>query len=394
MSHMREKQTVSLALSGGVDSSAAAAMLLDEGCRVMAVTMFVCPVSLKAEDGSFYVPGIDEIRKIVDECSRLDECPLDDASPLLSLVDAARVSRYLGIEHHIVDLRDQFRREIIDSFAGEYYAGRTPNPCVMCNPAIKFGLLMDKARELGADYFATGHYARINKNEKTGLFELLRGRDRSKDQVYALYRLNQAQLSSIKFPLGEMTKGEVRDYARKRDLPVFDKEESQEICFIPDDDYIRFLKENYPRNIKPGPIVHVNGEVMGQHKGLIYYTVGQRRRLGIAHPKPLYVVSIDYRKNALVVGYWEDLFRREAVAGNLSWIGGRPPEVRRVLAKIRYRHDESPAMIKFEEGKNESPPGSLELVFDEPQRAVTPGQSAVFYSYPDGEKVLGGGIIA
>jgi len=353
-----DRKSVAVAMSGGVDSSTTAALLLKQGYNVLGITMVVCPDQLRPS------------------------------------VDASQICKILGIEYHILDLKVDFRKTIIDYFAAEYKQGRTPNPCTRCNPRIKFGKMMNFALELGVDYFATGHYARVIRNHETCLFELHRASFHSKDQAYALYRLNQEQLSRAMFPLGEISKNQTREYARSFGLPVTDKAESQEICFIPDDDYIKFLKENYPAMSEPGPIIHKDGQKLGEHKGLIYYTVGQRKRLGISHPKPLYVLSLDAKKNGLIVGYWEDQFVNEAIVGDLRWISGSPPKDSRVLVKIRYNQNESPASFEFQSVGEKQNFSKLKLVFDEPQRAVTPGQSAVLYSYPDGEKVLGGGIIS
>lgn len=405
------KKKAAIALSGGVDSSVAASLLMKDGYEVIGVTMLVCPVSFKNDKGESHSPEIAEINSLIQDFLKKSEIETisPDSSvqqeetyrehrfppelflpPLNSLVDAALVCRSLDIPHHILDLRDNFSKTIIDYFAGEYYSGKTPNPCVLCNPEIKFGRLMDYALQLGADFFATGHYARIRKNESTGLFELLRGADESKDQAYALFRLTQRQLSRVLFPLGELTKETTRKIAAELNLSVKEKPESQEICFIPDDDYIGFLRERYSGMDKPGDIIHANGEVMGRHRGLIHYTVGQRKRLGIAHPKPLYVLKIDAMNNQLIVGYWEDLFLTVASVGDLHFISGKAPDETRIMAKIRYNQNPVPAVMEI--SGNESSQ-TAHVKFDEPVRAVTPGQAAVFYSFPDGEKVLGGGVI-
>ena len=402
------KKKAAVALSGGVDSSVAVSLLMKEGYEVVGVTMLVCPVFIKNEKGESYSPEMAEIDLLIQDYleTMKNRTISPDSSlqpgethrehrfppelfmpPLNSLLDAALLCRSLNIPHHISDLREDFSKTIIDYFAGEYYAGRTPNPCVLCNPEIKFGKLMDYALQLGADFFATGHYARVRKNEDTDLFELMRGIDESKDQAYALFRLTQRQLSHILFPLGDLTKESTRRIAAELNLSVKEKPESQEICFIPDDDYIGFLKSKYSVTDKPGDIIHVNGEVMGRHKGLIHYTIGQRKRLGIAHPKPLYVLKIDTKNNNLIVGYWEDLFLTVASVGDLHFISGNAPDETRIMAKIRYNQNLVPAVIEMVDHQ------TARVKFDEPVRAVTPGQAAVFYSYPLGEKVLGGGVI-
>ena len=401
------KQKVAIALSGGVDSSVAASILQNQGYEVIAITMLVCPLAIGRNDGEAYIPSIGDIklwvknylnyepsedREIESAARRLEIPPEMFEDPLNSIGEAARTSEILGIEHHIVDLRDEFKECIIDYFADEYYSGKTPNPCTKCNPLIKFGKLLDIALDLGADYFATGHYARVYKNENTGLYELQRGKDDTKDQAYALYGLTQRQLSHIVFPLGEMTKKSVKESSKSLNLSLHEKPESQEICFIPDDDYIKFLKERYGSMDKPGPIIHKNGEKLGEHKGLIHYTVGQRRRLGIAHPKPLYVMKIDAKNNTLIVGYQEDMLQDYALAGDLKWISGEPPVEGRVMVKIRYNQKEVPAVIEFLQGEQDEK-ATVKIKFDNPVRAVTPGQSAVFLSYEDPSVVLGGGIL-
>lgn len=353
-------------MSGGIDSSVTAAILIEKGYNVIGITMLVCPLSCGGEGET------------------------EKAEPS---VDAKCVCDQLGIEHHILDLRKEFKKTVIDYFIREYFYGRTPNPCVKCNPKIKFGLLLNFVLDLGADLLATGHYSRVVKNSETGLFEIHRGIDKSKDQSYVLYRLNQAQLSHIVFPMGGMKKVDMKDYAQKIDLSVTDKPESQEICFIPDNDYQGFLKRNCDLAIKPGPIIHKNGEILGQHRGLISYTVGQRKRLGISHHKPLFVIDIDAGNNTLIVGYFEDQFKREAVLEDVRWISGCPPVNNRICAKIRYGDRVSPALFEILPGEEKGRSSQLKIIFDEPKRAITPGQSAVIYTYPDGDVLLGGGII-
>jgi tRNA-specific 2-thiouridylase len=264
--------------------------------------------------------------------------------------------------------------------------GRTPNPCIVCNTEIKFRLMLRRARALGASYVATGHYARISREETTGRYVLLKGRDPLKEQSYFLYQLTQNQLAHILFPLGEITKEQVRKKARELGLAIADKPESQEICFVLEGDYRKLLGQVAPEKLRPGPIVHVGGEILGSHTGIANYTIGQRRGLGIAHPKPLYVVGVNIEKNAVVVGTSEHLWASELIAEKLNWIAIKNlQEPLRVRARIRYKHEESPATIVPHEND------SVLVRFEQPQRAITPGQSVVFY---EGDIVIGGGIIS
>jgi tRNA-specific 2-thiouridylase len=353
MSPRREKAVV--AMSGGVDSSVAAALLLELGYAVIGVTMIV-PV-----EGVAGRPG-----KLVE--------------------DAAAVAKHLGISHHVVDVRSRFESRIVRDFCREYAAGRTPNPCVRCNRLIKFDLLGKMAETLGAAVLATGHYARTEYDPLSRIHRLKKGRSRLKDQSYFLYGLGQRELSRAAFPVGELTKAEVRKLGRAAGLPAAGREESQEICFIPDDDYPLYLASRVPGAFLPGPILDGTGRVLGRHGGIGRYTVGQRRGLGIAAPRPLYVLGIEAASNALVVGPDEDLYRRRLRASKVRWVSGMPPESPTALkARIRYRHRESAALV--------SPEGKCRAVveFRKPQRAVTPGQSVVFYR---GDEVVGGGVIA
>lgn len=346
---MTSPPKILVAMSGGVDSSVAAALLLEKGFDVVGVTMNI-------------IPGVPDRPSAVE--------------------DAARVARQLGIPHHIWDGRDLFDREIIEAFAQEYCRGRTPNPCVCCNRRIKFGALLDLADRLGADKLATGHYVRLE--ERNGRQAVRRGVWRAKDQSYVLAALSQEQLSRAVFPLGESTKNETRERARALGLDIAERPESQEICFIPDDDYRTFLAERLgpPR---PGPIVSTSGGILGQHKGLIFYTVGQRRGLGIAAPRPLYVLRLDVERNALVVGYDEDTFCTALVTAPVNWSGLAPQKAPfRCNVQIRYLHRPAPALVTPQET-------GLHILFEEPQRAVTPGQWAVLYD--EGDYLLAGAVI-
>jgi tRNA-uridine 2-sulfurtransferase len=347
-----------VAMSGGVDSSVAAALLKQAGNEVIGATM------------------------------RLHTPPDSNNSTKQTaeaVTDARRVAEKLGIPHHVIDLRDVFSRTIIEDFCEEYRLGRTPNPCVRCNHLIKFGVLWEKARELGADLLATGHYARIEKDETTGKFLLKKGKDPSKDQSYFLCRLTQEQLSRSLFPLGNLTKTEVRKIARDLGLPTATQPESQEICFVPNDDYAAFLQNHNHTAVLLGPILDTGGKTLGQHRGIMYYTIGQRKGLGIAAPSPLYVTAIEPERNTIIVGSKAQTYADELVVDDVNWISGSPPEFPlTVKARIRYRHTEAEAIVTRRDKSG------VYVKFSTPQMAVTPGQAVVFY---DGDTVIGGGTI-
>ena len=348
---MSEKKKILCAMSGGVDSSAAAAMLLSQGHEVQGGTMLVW-------------------QEHEDEASAAAR-------------DAGIVAKTLGIKHHVLDLRELFFEKVVKPFAAEYLAGRTPNPCVLCNRRVKFGALLDWALEAGFDAVATGHYANVGFCAETGRYELRRA-DSRKDQTYALYALNQRQLSKIMFPLAAMEKSRVRQYALERGLPVADKPDSQEICFVPDGDYAGFIRR-MGGDASPGDFVTADGKILGRHKGVIHYTVGQRKGLGISFPEPKYVLGIDKKTNRVVLGGAEEVFTDRLTVRDLKFISiDGLSEPMRVLAKIRYAA--APAICTVIPLSEER----CEVIFDVPQRAVTPGQSAVFY---DGGSVVGGGVI-
>lgn len=359
---MGTKPRVLVAMSGGVDSSLAAALLVQEGYDVIGATMQIWDKDIPEDDA--------ENRGC---CS------------LSAVDDARRVAEKIGIPYYVLNFRDMFQKTVIDYFVDEYGAGKTPNPCIACNRFVKFEGLLQKALALGAEYVATGHYAKIAYDDKLGRHTLSKGIDHTKDQSYALYHLNQNSLKHFLMPLGTYTKVETRRMAAELGLSVANKPESQEICFVPNDDYKSFLAEKSPEALKPGQIVDITGKVLGKHQGLPLYTIGQRKGLGIAAGKPLYVVELDYDKNQVVVGSDKDVFASELIADDFNFITIDSLEKpMTVSAKIRYGAKEGMArIIPLADGK-------VHVKFDEPQRAVTPGQSVVFY---DGDMVIGGGII-
>jgi tRNA-specific 2-thiouridylase len=291
----------------------------------------------------------------------------------------------LGIPHFVADMRLPFEQKVIADFCGEYVRGRTPNPCIRCNRFIKFGLLIKKARAIGAGLIATGHYARIERDARTGLFLLKKGKDATKDQSYFLYSLTQKELARTLMPIGGFTKTEVRRMAKKMGLPVAEKPESQEICFVPDDDYPGFLKRRIPSAFRPGTILDLSGRVIGEHRGTGNFTIGQRRGLGIAAPRPLYVIAIDAVSNIVVAGPDEALRGKSLLASGLTIVaGGKLEGPLRARVKIRYKHAEEKAIIT-PRGKS-----GVRIDFESAQRAMTPGQAVVFYSR---NTVLGGATI-
>lgn len=342
---------VAVAMSGGVDSSTVAALLKQQGAQVIGINM-------KLFERAGEIPG--------------------------AKGDAEIVADYLGIPFHQVRLEQDFARLIMDDFRAQYFGGETPNPCVRCNRYVKFGLLLEKAQELGADFLATGHYVRTEQGAD-GLWHLKKAGYLAKDQSYFLYTLTQGQLSRVMFPLGTVpSKDEVRRLAQEFGLPVAQKSESQEICFIPNDDYVAFLEQDPRFAGNQGEIVHVNGTVLGKHSGTHRYTVGQRRGLGIAWKEPLYVVAINAAANRVTVGEVEGLFAPGLVACDLNWIVPPAGDTVEAGCKIRYRQQPIDCSVTL------LPDGKAEVRFREPQKSVTPGQSVVFYR---DDEVLGGGRI-
>ena len=354
---------VVVAMSGGVDSSVAAALLQEQGYQVIGITMQVWPSNeLGGEAESF-----------------------GGCCGLGAVADAKQVAHRLGISHYVVNFRDVFAQRVIDNFCQEYSLGRTPNPCVRCNQFVKFGALLQKAKELDASFVATGHYAQIDDGNADGRRLLRKGIDRRKDQSYFLYVMTQQQLKHSLFPLGEFTKERVRQIAEELELPVADKPESQEICFIPDNDYPEFLKEYVDEAVTPGPILDGQGNILGEHQGIAFYTVGQRKGLGISSREPLYVVTINRERNAIIVGNREEIYGTELTASELNWIAVEGLEQpMKIKAKVRYLHQGAEALVT-PSGEN-----SVQVRFEEPQMALTPGQAIVFY---DGDTVVGGGTI-
>ncbi|MFM7774603.1 MAG: tRNA 2-thiouridine(34) synthase MnmA [Candidatus Kapaibacterium sp.] len=362
----RNPQRVLLGMSGGVDSSVAAALLVEEGYEVIGITM----KTYRYEDVGGNV-GNDS------SCCSLD-----------GINDARRVALQLGIPHYVVDFSGTFREHVIDPFINEYMSGRTPNPCVQCNIHIKWAEMLRKADSLGAEYIATGHYAQIRFDEDRGRHMLSRGDDMRKDQSYALWGLPQEALSRTLFPLSHYTKERSREVAARVGLNVAAKKESYEICFIPDNDYNRFLRDNVPdldASVGGGD-VRLDGKVIAHHDGFPFYTVGQRRGLGIAHEEPLFVLNVLADSNTLEVGTEEKLLHSHLRATDVNLIGrGDLSEAEELTVKIRYKDEGARARCRIVSD------GSLLIDFLEPRRAITPGQSVVLY---DGNDVIGGGIIA
>jgi tRNA-specific 2-thiouridylase len=364
---------IAVAMSGGVDSSTAAGLLRRSGAGIIGLTMQLW--------NQRRLPELVPEGGAVGRC-----CSLDD------VYDARRVAQHLGIPYYVVNFEEQFERDVVQPFIDEYLAGRTPIPCTLCNNYIKFDRFLEMAASVGADRIATGHYARVSRDERTGRYLLRRGADAARDQTYFLWGLTQEQLARTLFPLGEFEKPKVRELAREMGLPVAEKPDSQEICFVPNGDYAAFIdawfrEQGFTPERTRGEIVTADGRTLGEHGGVHRFTVGQRRGLNVAAGEPLYVIATDPATQRVTVGRRDELLKsRFAVTGARWFPFAALREPVRVLVKIRHQHSGAPAMVH-----PTSNAFRAEVEFDEPQRAVTPGQAAVFY---DGDLVLGGGWIS
>lgn len=384
-----------VAMSGGVDSSVAAALLKEQGHEVIGIMLRLWsePGVIEAED--------DSVERVVqNKCCSLE-----------SVDDARRVARMLDIPFYLVNVEDEFKHKIVDSFYEDYVAGRTPNPCLACNRHIRFTVLLNRALALDADFLATGHYVRVDEHPTTGKMRLRRAIDPEKDQSYVLHVLNQHQLAHACFPLGGYTKPQVRAMAAERGMIVATKAESQEICFVAQNDYRGFIdryaskRGDYESELvgvgtttsttpliavpKPGPIYDQQGKTLGRHRGLAYYTIGQRKGLGLTSPEPLHVLKIDSEQNAIVVGPAAALEKRTFTVRDMHYLSGEMPNAPfEALVRVRYKATEQPALVTPIEGNR------VQVTLKNPQRAITPGQAAVFYGGANGDEVLCGGIIA
>src|ERR1041385_6601411 len=364
---------IAVAMSGGGDSSAAAAILKEQGHELVGFTMQLWNQrrGISVDENGEPLPS---------RC-----CSLDD------VYDARRVAEELGFPFYVLNLEKEFERDVVQPFVNSYLNGETPIPCVACNSRLKFASLDKLATSLGCEKVATGHYARVEFDEAMNRYRLLRGRDPNKDQSYFLWELTQDQLSRALFPLGEMSKPDARDAARRHDLAVAEKKESQEICFVPDGDYAGFIDRYLDAELqtdrlpRAGEILNTQGEVIGAHTGIHRYTIGQRRGIGIADARPLYVLNVDAANNKVVVGYDDELMSDEFTAAGVNWVAfDNPTAPLRAEVRVRYRHTAALAMITPQANDR------ARVKFDESQRAITPGQATVFYR---GDEVVGGGWI-
>lgn len=356
-----EKKKVVVGMSGGVDSSVAAHLLKEQGYDVIGVTMQIW-----------------QDEEIACQTTNGGCCGLS------AVEDARRVSGDLGIPYYVMNFKEEFKTSVMDYFVEEYLEGRTPNPCIACNRYVKWESLLKRSLDIGAEYIATGHYAQIERLPN-GRYTLKKSATAAKDQTYALYNLTQEQLSHTLMPVGAYTKDEIRKIAAEIDLKVANKPDSQEICFIPDNNYGKFIEENIDAKLEEGNFVNTRGEVIGRHKGIAHYTIGQRKGLNLSMGRPVFVVEIRPETNEVVIGNSEDTYSSKLIAKNLNFMSIPDLEgERRVIAKIRYSHIGAPCVIR------KIDTDTVECIFDTPQRAITPGQAVVFY---DGDYVLGGGTI-
>jgi tRNA-specific 2-thiouridylase len=360
---MGQRKRVIVGMSGGVDSSVTAGLLVEQGYDVVGITLNLWP----------------ELEGMPDD-AREDAC-----CALGAVEDARRVADRLGIRYYVMNFRETFEEKVIKDFVKEYARGRTPNPCVRCNQFIKFDALLARAAQFDADYVATGHYARVEQDADSGRWMLRKSADLSKDQSYVLYVMTQDRLEHALFPLGGLSKSDTRKLAQEWKLPVANKPESQDICFVPYKRYTEFLERHAPESLEAGPIVDTAGQQVGTHQGIALHTIGQRRGLGLATQEPRYVTGLNAATNTVTIGLLDDLLRTGCVLEDVNWVKiPEPTEPLRTFARIRYRAELVPATVFAEPGAR------ARVIFDQPQRAVTPGQAVVFY---DGEYVVGGGTI-
>lgn len=359
MAVRNNKLKVAVAMSGGVDSAVTAFLLKKQGFEIIGITL-----------------------KLVDD--NLASVYEKSCCSIESVVDAKKVCAQIAIPHYVLNLKNEFNKFVIQPFIKNYLKGTTPNPCILCNEKIKFNILLNKIKDFGFKYLATGHYASIVYDKNKKQYFLKKAVDKIKDQSYFLYGLTQKELPRVLFPLGNLKKTQVRELAERNNLPVAEKKDSQEICFVPEGDYKKMFKKSFTNLYKEGDIVNTQGTVLGKHKGIVFYTIGQRKGLGIAYSKPLYVVEINYQKNIIIADEEKYLYHKNLIVENLSWVN--KIKQKNITAKIKIR-----STSELKKGKININGNKAEVNFFNPQRAITPGQAVVFYKH---STVLGGGIIA